>query len=89
MKEFSLTVSSPDGNIFSGKAVFLSLRGAEGDLAVLADHAPFVTSVQPCTCAFELHDGTEKAFRIGGGLLTVAKNNVTLLSSSCTEEEPE
>ena len=61
MKEFSLTVSSPDGNIFSGKAVFLSLRGAEGDLAVLADHAPFVTSVQPCICCFELQDGTEKA----------------------------
>ena len=61
MKEFSLTVSSPDGNIFSGKAVFLSLRGADGDLAVLADHAPFVTSVQPCICCFELQDGTEKA----------------------------
>ena len=70
MKEFSLTVSSPDGNIFSGKAVFLSLRGADGDLAVLADHAPFVTSVQPCICCFELQDGTEKALRIGGGLLT-------------------
>ena len=34
-------------------------------------------------------DGTEKALRIGGGLLTVAKNNVTLLSSSCTEEKTE
>lgn len=89
MKEFTLTISSPDGNIFSGKAVFLSIRGAEGDLAVLADHTPFVTSIQPCVCRFELNDGTEKALRIGGGLLTVSKNNVTLLSNSCTEAKAE
>ena len=89
MKEFSLTVSSPDGNIFSGKAVFLSLRGAEGDLAVLAYHAPFVTSVQPCICCFEFQDRTEKALRIGRELLKEKKYNVTLLSSSCTEEKTE
>lgn len=89
MKKFSLTIASPDGNIFSGEAVFLSLRGAEGDLAILANHAPFVTSVQPCICRFEFDDGTEKSLRIGGGLLTVSQNKVTLLSSSCSEETDE
>ena len=49
MKTFPLTVSSPDGDAFSGEAVCLSLRGTAGDLAVMAGHIPFVTSVVPCT----------------------------------------
>ena len=43
MKSFRLTISSPDGNCFDGDAVFLSLRGSEGDLAVMAGHIPFIS----------------------------------------------
>ena len=46
MKTFRLIIASPDGNIFDSEAVNLSLRGAEGDLAIMANHAPFVTSVK-------------------------------------------
>lgn len=87
MKGFHLLISSPDGNVFSGESVFLAIRGAEGDLAVMAGHAPFTTSVQPCVCRVEFDDGEEKFFDIGGGLLTVADNKVTLLSSSCKEKK--
>ena len=34
MNTFPLTVASPDGNLFHGEAVQLTLRGSEGDLAV-------------------------------------------------------
>ena len=37
MNTFPLTVASPDGNLFHGEAVQLTLRGSEGDLAVLHD----------------------------------------------------
>ena len=46
MNEYHLTVSTPSGTVFDGDAVFLSLRGAGGDLAVMAGHIPFVTTVR-------------------------------------------
>ena len=80
MNTFILTISSPDGNIFQGEAVKLSVRGIEGDLAVMAGHIPFITAVKECECRIELDDGTEKTGHTDGGLLNVAKDEVILLS---------
>ena len=38
MKTFFLKISSPEGDLFSGEAVKLVVRGVEGELAVLAGH---------------------------------------------------
>ena len=82
MNAFHLTISSPAGHLFDKEAVFLSLRGIEGDLAIMAGHIPFVTVVAPCDCKIELDDGTELIGHTEGGVLSVAANNVTLLSGS-------
>ena len=87
MNTYKLTVATPDGNRFQGEAVALYLRGAEGDLAVLAGHTPFITSVQAGKCRIELPDNTEKSALLDGGLLTVSANAVTLLSGSFQWEE--
>ena len=82
MNTYKLKISSPDGHLFDGEAVGLYLRGADGELAVLAGHIPFITSVQPCTCKVVLDDDTIKEATTKGGLLCVSKEGVTLLSSS-------
>ncbi|MBR2499579.1 MAG: F0F1 ATP synthase subunit epsilon [Clostridia bacterium] len=82
MSTFRLIISSPDGNIFDGDVIRIILRGADGDLAILKDHIPFMTSVQPGKCQIEMPDGEIKNANIESGLLTVAKEAVTLLSSS-------
>ncbi len=79
MKSFELIIASPDGRVFSGNAVKLSLRAAMGDLAVMAGHTPLITQVIQCECITELPDGTKNSFHIKGGLLSVANNRVTLL----------
>ena len=81
MRTFLLNISSPDGNLFSGEAVMMTLRGIEGDLAVMAGHVPFITSVKPCDVKLLLPDGTERVGHSDGGLLTVAADGVTLLGS--------
>ena len=43
MKDYTLKISTPDGDAFSGSALSLSVRGTEGELGILAGHAPFVT----------------------------------------------
>ena len=82
MNTFKLTVSSPDGDLFSGEIVNLSLRGAMGDLAIMAGHIPFITSVVPGECKIEFEDGEEKIGTTEGGILTVTKEKVILLAGS-------
>ena len=82
MKTFPLTVSSPDGNLFHGPAAQLILRGSEGDLAVMAGHVPFVTSVKPCDFHLELEDGSVKKGHTDGGILTVSEKAVIFLTGS-------
>ena len=87
MNTFKLTVSSPDGNKFCGECVKLDVRGVEGELAVMAGHVPFVTSVVKSPCTIWLEDGTKKTATMDGGLLTVGQNSVMLLSGSFKFDE--
>ncbi len=82
MKTFTLTISSPDGDIFSGEIVSLSLRGTEGDLAIMAGHIPFITSVVPCECKIELESDDDLVGTLDGGILTVGENKTVLLAGS-------
>ena len=82
MKTFRFVISTPDGNLYDGDIVNISLRGVEGDLAVMANHTPFVTAVKPGRCHMELEDGSQKEFEVERGLLSVSSEHVTLMSGS-------
>ncbi len=82
MNTYRLKISSPDGDLFDEEIVKLSLRGSEGDLAVMAGHIPFVTAVKSCDCKIELADGSIKTAHTDGGILTVSSEKVVLLSGS-------
>lgn len=87
MNTFTLTIATPDGNRFEGEVIGLFVRGAEGDLAVLARHMPFITSVMAGQCRLHLPDDEEKSATLDGGLLTVTADKVTLLSGSFQWDE--
>ena len=80
MKTFRFVISTPDGNLYEGDIVKISLRGTEGDLAVMANHIPFITSVRPCQCHIEFDDGSVKFLDVERGLLSVTPDGVTLMS---------
>ena len=82
MNKFKLIISSPDGAIFEGDVSKITLRGVEGELAVMAGHIPFVTAIKPCECKIELDEGRIITATTEGGLLTVSKDKTALLSSS-------
>lgn len=82
MNTFNLTISSPDGKVFSEDILKIILRGADGDLAIMAGHMPLITTVKKGMCKVTLSDETEKLARIDSGLLTVSKEKVTLLSGT-------
>lgn len=87
MKTFLLKISSPEGDLFSEEVVSFSVRGTEGELAVMAGHIPFVSSVKPCECKIELENGEEKIGSTDGGILTVSSENTVFLSGSFAWKE--
>lgn len=82
MNTFMLNITSPEGKMFSDEVMMLTARGVEGDLAILAGHIPFVTTLKPCECKIVLTDDSEKTGETDGGILTVSSEQVTLLSGS-------
>ena len=88
MTPFSLHISSPDGDLYAGEAARLIVRGTEGDLAVMAGHAPFVTAIRKGRVTLEEASGARKIGIIEAGLLTVDREKTTVLTSAVkwTEE---
>lgn len=82
MNTFHLTVASPDGNKFDGEVYKLDVRGVEGELAIMAGHIPFITSVIKAPCAVWLSEEEKKTAVSDGGLLTVDTDQVTFISGS-------
>ena len=82
MNTFKLIVSTPDGNSFEGEVVKFDVRAVEGELAVMAGHIPFVTTVLEAPCKIELEDGTVKTATSQGGLLTVGNDFTTFFSGT-------
>ena len=82
MNTFRLTVASPDGNLFDDQIVKLDVRGVEGELAVMAGHIPFVTSVVGGTCTIWTDVDEKRMATLNGGLLSVGTDAVTLLAGS-------
>lgn len=81
MTQYHLMISSPDGTIFDDDVEQLSVRGVEGELAVMAGHVPFLTVLKAGECRVYLSDGAVRKADCGGGILSVQRDGVRLLSS--------
>jgi len=76
-----LQIAAPDGMRFDGEAVQISVRGIEGELAVLSGHIPFVTALKAGECRVYLNDDEIRYARYSGGMITVSKDAVRVISA--------
>ena len=83
MKKFHLQIAAPDGLRYDGDAVQISVRGIEGDLAVLAGHIPFVTALKAGECRVYVGENGEtvRHAKYSGGMLTVSADTVRMISA--------
>lgn len=84
MNAYKLQITTPEGVLFDGDAVQLSVKAVDGDRAVLAGHIPLATALKQGECRVYLQDGTVRRGECSGGLLSVKKDKVRLLSTSFT-----
>ncbi|MDR0836861.1 MAG: ATP synthase F1 subunit epsilon [Propionibacteriaceae bacterium] len=75
-------VVSPEGQIWEGQSVGVSVRNVEGSLGILSDHEPLLTILAPGAAEIITLDGRREVIAVSGGFMTVNENVVTILTDS-------
>ncbi len=79
--KYPLRVVSVERSLFEGDVEFIIATGAEGELGVLARHAPLMTILKPGPLRIqETFGGPEQTLFVGGGFLEVLPERVTVLA---------
>ena len=79
--KYELRVVSVERSLFEGDVEFIIANGADGELGVLARHAPLMTILKPGPLRIqETIGGPEQLLFVGGGFLEVLPDRVTVLA---------
>src|SRR6266700_1203767 len=79
--KFPLRVVSVERSLFEGDVEFMIANGADGELGVMARHAPLMTVLKPGPLRIqEVMGGAEELLFVGGGFLEVLPDRVTVLA---------
>jgi F-type H+-transporting ATPase subunit epsilon len=86
--KFPLRVVSVERSLFEGDVEFIIANGADGELGVLARHAPLMTVLKPGPLRIqEVIGGPEQILFVGGGFLEVLPDRVTVLADVAEHAE--
>jgi F-type H+-transporting ATPase subunit epsilon len=77
---------SPERVLFSGDVDQIDLPGAEGDLGILAGHAPLVTALRPGVVTI-YREGKRESVVVIGGFAEVSPSGLTLLADQAVARE--
>lgn len=85
-KIFNLSIVSPEGSVLAKDVEFVVLPGEEGELGILANHAPMIATLKPGVLRYNV--GTDRAkVAVGGGFAEVSDNRVSVLADSAEPGE--
>src|SRR3989440_651648 len=86
--KYPLRVVSVERSLFEGDVEFMIATGAEGELGVLARHAPLMTILKPGPLRIqEIFGSPEQVLFVGGGFLEVLPDRVTVLADVAEHAE--
>ena len=79
---FQFELVSPERLLVSEKVEWVIIPGVEGEMTVLANHAPVMTSVKPGVVTVKPADGAEERYVVFGGFADILPSGCTLLAES-------
>lgn len=79
MTTMDVRVVSPEEEVFSGTAEFISAMTVEGSIGILPGHVPILAQL-PSSEIKVVSEGQDRRFSIEGGFLTVKENKVIILA---------
>ena len=80
-EKINLEVVTPKGPIVSEEVDIVTAPGFAGEFGVLANHAPFLSTIKIGTLRYK-KDGTEEELMVSGGFCEVSNNKITFLVES-------
>lgn len=80
-EKIQLEVVTPKGAIISEKVDIVTAPGFAGEFGVLANHAPFLSTIKIGTLHYK-KDGSDEELMISGGFCEVSNNKITFLVES-------
>jgi F-type H+-transporting ATPase subunit epsilon len=86
MPALHLEFVSPERVLFAGDVDQVDLPGIEGDLGILADHAPLVTPLRPGIVTIH-RGGARESIVVIGGFAEVSPAGLTILADQATPRE--
>ncbi|NQX83228.1 MAG: ATP synthase F1 subunit epsilon [Mycoplasmataceae bacterium] len=82
MKKFKISISTPVGKKFeSDEVVMINANLSEGRIGIMANHSPLVSSLKISDFSIKFKNGSEEIGVIHGGVFSVVKNEVTILTT--------
>ncbi len=85
-QQINLEVVTPTGAVVSEKVDIVNAPGMGGDFGVLANHAPFLSTIKIGALTYE--NGNErKALMVSGGFCEVSNNKITFLVESAEAKD--
>ena len=75
-------IVSAEAEIFQGEATLVVATGELGELGIAPRHAPLITRLKPGKVVITQPDGSVLDFAIGGGILEVQPQVVTILADT-------
>lgn len=79
MDKLKLEILTPNGEIFNGSAVSVTLPGQEGEFGVLAHHASLTTLLDAGVIDIEKEDKSVESVLINWGVVQVDEEKVVVL----------
>jgi F-type H+-transporting ATPase subunit epsilon len=86
MATFHLDLVSPEKLLFAGDVGQVDLPGFEGDMGVLAGHAPLVTALRPGIIVVH-REGGDLRVVVNGGFAEVGPAGLTVLADMAVQAE--
>ena len=79
MAEMQFDLVSPERAVASMQASAVQIPGADGDMTVMADHAPTITTLRPGVLRVEA-SGTTHEYVVTGGFAEISSQGVSVLA---------
>jgi F-type H+-transporting ATPase subunit epsilon len=80
-EQIRLEVVTPGGAVVNDDVDIVNAPGYGGDFGVLANHAPFLSTIKIGTLTYE-KDKNRKSLMVSGGFCEVSNNKITFLVES-------
>ncbi|MFO3796914.1 MAG: F0F1 ATP synthase subunit epsilon [Anaerolineales bacterium] len=79
-------IVSQDRTVFEGEADIVILPGSDGEMGILPNHAPLITTLNYGVIKVRRH-GREQVFTVAGGIAEVQPDVVTVLADAAENVE--